>query len=354
MYKQSKFNYYLPAGDLVYYINTLSGVKIPLKKEEHLKIKKLFADPITFELEYPSVFKQFCDWGFIVDSRNNETLLFYYSFMDKKISDDNLLISVILEKDFVLNKEFLSRIANYIYRQMEISNVQTILIEWNGNHLPSYIGLIQTFIEELTSHIKISITNYFNLVLGCNRHIHNRILHQKGSSTFEAYLKEINKISETGKINLMLIVPDDRLGSETIENKLIGIEEIKLQKKPFDNDLKTQTVGKIIYINQDRIMYPRKLSVIISSNDNLFSDYLRLMENTPVGILDPSGMPKWNRMSKQLILSRPWFDNTLCNKCPILPLMVNICPKFQLSTSMTLCPVKNKIIKIESIIHSLV
>ena len=72
MYKLSKYNYFVPYRDKMLYYNSLRRSSFVMTLAEHQKIRKLFEDPVSFGLEFPSVFAQFYNWGFFTDSYTNE------------------------------------------------------------------------------------------------------------------------------------------------------------------------------------------------------------------------------------------------------------------------------------------
>ena len=67
MYKQSNYNYFVPYKEekFIYY-NALTRNSFTMSKAEHERIQIEFADPISFELGFPTVFRHFKECGFFV------------------------------------------------------------------------------------------------------------------------------------------------------------------------------------------------------------------------------------------------------------------------------------------------
>lgn len=55
MYKLSKYHCFVPYKNKVIYFNVLTKSVFAVTTQEHSRMKKLFADPISFSLDYPSV-----------------------------------------------------------------------------------------------------------------------------------------------------------------------------------------------------------------------------------------------------------------------------------------------------------
>ena len=66
MYKQSRYNYFVPYCNKILYFNALSKISFLMTTQEHEKLQEQFADPISFEFGIPSVFNKFAEWGFFV------------------------------------------------------------------------------------------------------------------------------------------------------------------------------------------------------------------------------------------------------------------------------------------------
>lgn len=63
MYKQSRYNYFVPYCNKILYFNALSKISFLMTPQEHEKLQEQFADPISFEFGIPSVIfiiKTFC------------------------------------------------------------------------------------------------------------------------------------------------------------------------------------------------------------------------------------------------------------------------------------------------------
>lgn len=80
MYKQSRYNYFVPYCNRILYFNSLTKKSFLMTPQEHEKLQKQFSDPISFEFGIPSVFNKFAEWGFFVKEEIDELALFRYLY----------------------------------------------------------------------------------------------------------------------------------------------------------------------------------------------------------------------------------------------------------------------------------
>ncbi|MEN5231842.1 hypothetical protein [Sphingobacterium faecium] len=354
MYKQSKYNVIIPIENKVYYVNTLSGINFPMKIEEHKNVKNLFSDPIRFDLEYPSVFKQFYNWGFFIDSAKDESLLFYYQYLEKIINNKNIHLTILLKKKDLLSKEFLNDLRSFINNLIISTKSNKICIEWSGNYITFYTDTICDFLDNLKLSNDIKLENIFNLSMASEAHLHHRFFHRNGLSFFANEIDNIKKITSlntNNKVNIKMVSTNQILGKNEFISSLSSLKNVTIEVQPINDSIDKNFKEEIFNLPTKNIIIPRKNLFIISYN-LIYSDYLRYLRNESIGSIS-KGKFTFSSQEVQYILSKPWFDNKICSKCALLPAMIELCPKFQTNINSIFCPITNKIFSIETIIKTI-
>ena len=132
MYKSSKYNYFVPHRNKIIYYNSLRHSSFIMTMAEHEKIQKLFEDPVSFSLEFPSVFSQFHNWGFFTDSYTNEEAVFRYLYNRDIVfhSDYHLVLVNKAQKEF--SPKFTEYATKHINQIIYSKYIRRICIEWRG------------------------------------------------------------------------------------------------------------------------------------------------------------------------------------------------------------------------------
>ncbi len=355
MYKTSKYNSIIPLQDKMYYINALKGAVFPVKREEHRTLKALFSDPITFELEYPSVFNQFFQWGFFTDSDEKEEMLFYYRYLDEVVNNSGLHLSLLLEKNDPIDTTFMECLKTYISAQLASRSISSLTLEWNGNHLLScfdtHIYPFSKTVEAMCKEKKLDFYNQLNIAVSCNPRIHNKLFHDKGVPTYDKHHSTIRSLCENSgsfDINLRIVRTADEEQYNSFTASLVNNERVRYL--PVAHTDRNPKMGKIFYIRKESIHCARKNLILINSNAEVFSSYVNYINNAQTGNLDANGNIKWKTLQREKELAIPWFNNRICKKCPYLPLLVQVCCNYQIKNDMLICPLKNHIITVENIL----
>lgn len=354
MYKQSKYNVIVPIENKVYYFNSLSGINFPMKIDEHKNVKKLFSDPIRFDLEYPSVFKQFYNWGFFVDSDKDESLLFYYQYIENVINNKNIHITILLKKKDLLSKVFLNDLKSSINDLITITKSNKLCIEWCGNYLTSFTDTICSFLTNLKLSKEIEFENIFNLSMASEEYLHHRLFHKNGLSFFNNEIDNVKKITtlnSNNKVNIKMVSINKIMAKNEFLSSLSSMKNVTVEIEEVNNCSVKNFNEDIFNIPTKHIKTPRKNSFIISSNQ-IYTDYLRYLRNESIGSIS-KGRFILSSHEVQYILSKPWFQNKICNKCALLPAMINVCPKFQTNINSIFCPINSKILTTETIIKNI-
>ena len=133
MYKTSNYNWFIPYnGNLIYY-NGLSKSSFVLNRDEHDKMKKQFEDLITFDLEYPSIFKQFKEWGFIVEEGLDELNIIRFDYMNEVLNNRNYKLSIIIEES--VDELFVSSISNHVQDMCVREKITSLHLEFIINEI---------------------------------------------------------------------------------------------------------------------------------------------------------------------------------------------------------------------------
>lgn len=155
MYKPSTKNYFINHQDKIIYYNAFTRNSFALTTKEHEKMQSYFADPITFELEFPSVFEVFRKQGFFVDSSIDEDILYRYRYYkDITYSKD---FHLIIDFEYPENEIELAWLIKHIEQALCNTAFTFVCIEWKGREIEKYMD---TWIIPLTSHIQQLCESY--------------------------------------------------------------------------------------------------------------------------------------------------------------------------------------------------
>jgi len=234
MNKQSKYNYFVPYKYKVIYYNGMTRNSILLSQQEHTKIQEQFADPISFELGFPTVFEQFKDWGFFVDEAIDELDMFRYRENLNKWQNRNFHLVVVTNFDTNLGfpyyieplnrnrmPDFLTVLKKHIQQMINCEKISSICIEWTGGEsLLNFDDFIEPVVKYtrksclkagvpfhcqietngtlLNNHIiekcKALDIACFKIKLIGNEAKHDKVLHEKGLPTFRLICNNIKQL----------------------------------------------------------------------------------------------------------------------------------------------------------------
>ncbi len=309
-------------------------------------------------MEYPSVFKQFFQWGFFTDSTIQEEMLVYYQFLDKYVYKDELKISIFIENQDTITSGFTERLKKYIFGSINNSPVNSVVLEWSGNNILSFFDShIEPSYKELQIICQARNKNFhcnLNIALSANPVIHNKIFHEKGIPTFEKYVSKIKLIHEnTPEINLNLKIFYKTKKELTVFKRLLK-KNRKSKINISEEEIKKFSPNTILFVNEESIYCPRKNLILLNANANVFSSYITYNDKIPVGNLNSEGKIEWDIFKREQDLARPWFFNKECKNCKLLPFLKLTCCNHQITQNTIICPVKSGIISEENVIRSII
>ena len=344
---------------------------------EHQKIRKLFEDPVSFSLEFPSVFAQFYQWGFFVDTYTDEAALFRYLYNRDVVfkSDYHLVLMNMPDQQF--SSAFIEPIIKHIKQTIDSKEAKFICIEWRGrNILNSFESFIRPLLFEankLYKKAEMELLGQIEVNFSNSSLIHNKLYHNKGVPTYMQTLQAVR--------NIITLYPGYRLRLRVIENPCEKNERERFMKQIDDAASKrihwvweseekgkneaTQTNSAAFYrilmnknseeINPDQtvaLLAPRKNAVVICPDGNVYMSVPNnfTQETEPEGTLNKTdGSILWDEAKREKRLSRLWFEFPNCAACPHLPLFVGVCPLLSINIGQ-ICPIDNKLIDPETII----
>ena len=379
MYKVSKYNFFVPYRDKVIYHNSLRGSSFAMTVSEHQKIRKLFEDPISFSLGYPSVFAQFYRWGFFVDTYTDEVAVFRYLYNRDVVfkSDYHLVLMNTARQAF--SSVSIEPVIKHIKQTLESKEVKLICMEWRGHHVLNtfkpFIHPLFTKAQKLCEKAGVELLGQIEVKLSNNAVIHNKLYHDKGIPTYESTLQAIQHlIRQYPFIRLRLRInafPSDVTARDTFLEQFDGIAQKRIhyiwepyhkhEKNEADNakniaaSLLNRLGEDFTEINSEQtyaLLAPRKNVAVIYPDWNVYMSVPPALpeEGQAAGTLNETdGRIQWDEAEREKRLSRLWYEFKNCKTCPYLPLFAQLCPVLNIPTGQ-ICPVDNKMIDPETMI----
>jgi len=344
---------------------------------EHQKVRKLFEDPISFSLEYPSVFMQFYNWRFFVDTDTDELAVFRYFYNKDIVFNNDYHLILVNTPQQELSSGFIEPVVKHINQTICSKDVKLICIEWKGYNI---LNAFESFIHPLFNRAKklckvagVELLGQIEVKLSNNSIIHNKLYHNKGVPTYENTLHAIQHIiTRYPEYRLRLYVdafPSDSTAMEIFLKQFGDIvrKHIHLRWNPHKTkERKEEENSKVDFfqnrLNEDLeeinpeqtypLLAPRKNLTVIYPDKNV---YMSIPPDFPEekhaqGILNEAdGIIQWNEAEREKRLSQLWFEKKQCISCKHLPLYARVCPLLKMNAGIV-CPVENKLIDLETVI----
>ena len=204
MYKTSHYNLFIPYQNRILYYNTLFGANFMLSRNEHKKIQEHFLDPIRFELESPSVFKQFMEWGFIIEESVCELDIIRFRHNENVFRNRDYHLMLLLTGAYAIRPELIQALKNHVALMIEKEHVTSLLIDWcvtSGYEQPFFeiIGTINDFARQLCERHSIAFNSQADL------------------TSKQLSIHEVQSLNETGatcySLSLCIIYDSNRIGT---------------------------------------------------------------------------------------------------------------------------------------------
>lgn len=245
MYKLSYYNYFVPYKERIIYFNTLQGNSFTLSVREHDRIQQQLADPISFDLRYPSVFEQFKSLGFIIDYDNDELDHFRFRYQERVFNNRDYHLTVVngWKNDLDLfypyqqvtekysESKFIELVKNHIHYMVVDERIDSLCLEFAGGEpLLDFTNRIQPICQyakqicmksgidfhgqiatnglllpDVMDHLEINGIKSIKVTLEDSEKRHNKIRHCKGKATFQIIREQIIKLcNNIPKLHILL------------------------------------------------------------------------------------------------------------------------------------------------------
>ena len=387
MYKLSEYNSFVPYKGKILYFNAVTKSNFTLTSKEHDRMKRLFADPISFSLEYPSVFNQFYKWGFIVDSEINELSFIRYKYHESLFSNIyHIVVTNTWENE--ISQEFIDILKLHLIHVIQNTSIECICLEWRGQNILScfdkYILPVSQYVEKLSNQRGLRLLNQLEINASNNESLHNKLFHDKGKPTYYSLIEQVQKITSNLNFTINLRVqalPYSEEDARIFLQQFSKREKIYLVWKRYESNIGADlpivankkgknksgvafTIGsqEATEINPEvwiktyiprsnfiNIWPDRKVSMEPYQEDSNF----HRKSNKQEGFLNEDGKIDWDNARRELILSQPWFENQMCTACKYLPLFIYRCINYKIDEKSIVCPIRNNLVIPESIMVSM-
>jgi uncharacterized protein len=374
MYKLSTYNCIIPYKDKYLYYNSLKHSSFVMSHVEHKKMQPLFADPISFDLEYPSVFKRFYEWGFFVDEYVDELATFRYLYSRDIVFNRDYHLVIVSTEEHELSPPFIGAIKKHLAKVLSEKEVKQVCIEWRGKHILDYfdacIHPLTKYAKRMCADAGVRLRNQVEVEISNNAVIHNKLYHKKSMPTYKKTLDSLRDIGyQHPDYTLRIVVaaePNDVNAMEEFYGSFSGMarQHINLVWKPYqekaEQDEKSEIKERLKNINNSKelngnlwhsLLAPRIYQVVLYANKNAYMDIPHNPNvSEPHGILSgDDGSIQWNDRMRENILGNPSFENDKCRNCKHLPLFVGVCSRVKTPIGLV-CPIDNKLILPDDVI----
>lgn len=357
MYKTSNYNLFIRHNDRVLYFNTLQQSSFVMSPQEHKRLQSKWQDPIEFEFAFPSISKQFYDWGFFVDEGVNEYSILKDRYFTTVNDDTEPHIVINMSNDINKNVEYENDQTFVDVLSLHISNIisrkstQKITVEWvidSHIYIKEVIKKIEVFIVEECSKREIEFISQIhftkldmarksanllqkligvkNVLIDVKLNTQNSVLKSKGILRIIADIKII--ASANTNINFLpnIYQKDNKL-LQLFVNK---INELNLQNiilnttnSSIQSDQPNQSIASIGWQN---MMEFNKYNYTLDLSGKVYMGrYIQKDTCRNIGCLRDDGSVNYNYSLKGSYYGTEWFVNDKCSKCRYLPLLYDIC-----------------------------
>lgn len=235
MFKLSNYNYVIPENNRYIYFNGISSQVMSLNANEHDRMQDLFNDIELFQQKYPSIFKRFQNWGYIIDQKTDEiNILRYRNKMEVYGSKDySLVLNPTLECNFNcwycyekhpgghMNENMIERVKKHIEYMIKKKKITSLSLGWFGGEPMLYfeevIYPISLFAKKLCKENNIPFYNSattnaslitslmlekfkeidlfgFQITLDGDQKRHDKIRNEKGKPSFYIIVSNVNML----------------------------------------------------------------------------------------------------------------------------------------------------------------
>ena len=348
MHKQSNYNYFVPYRDKVIYFNALTRNSFLLRPSEHERIQKQFADPISFELEFPTVFEQFKQWGFFVKEENDEMAIIRYRY-NKEVTSNREYHLVIDLNDIVNVTAFVDSIKKHLLAMVSQEHIPFLCLEWVGRDLLQHIDAclypVSVYAKELCNQYHIDFRCQLEIEMEDDEVIHDKIHHQKGIPTYRTTLQQIERlcsdpfgypvylqVSSTGnslerKSNFIAHFSLETRRNITVNWKVrTALDDGLAQRSQIIEKIMSEQLPEVNAASRYPLKSPRIYQNTLVYGGNIYSGRPAAYKGQiPKGVLNSDGTIEWNEEVIAQLMGTSWMEVAKCRGCKHLPLFAPIC-----------------------------
>ncbi len=390
MYQLSRYNKYIRYKNKFLYFNALTQCNFLMTSEEHDKIQEQLKDPITFALQYPTVFAKFKSWGFIIESDVSEFDVIRFRHFSELFSPASYHMVINICDQMLLDgkmEHFVLVLGRFI-KNMIKNRPKPICLEWILGDAVSYKEITvytNKYIKQLCSKNEIPLYSQADLTdaeLDNNmvaayknidlKNFRLRVLIAQKSREEHIGIDDLPKLNWLiEKIHTILQYSDGTLLIDAVFQTEIPVEKTVAFFNRICTELRNRIQVVLVLHGKTTIqqyhhavkevsglgfnlqpiawknMTISPENITITTDGNVFFDrYVEYDETRKIGKLNPEGIIEWDEVKKAFYYGRIWFDNEQCKECPYLYIMRDFCKDYVFHYGNRLvvnCPMKNGI-----------
>lgn len=303
MYRQSYYNYFVPYQDnKVIYYNALTRNSFVMSQSEHERIQSKFGDPISFELGFPTVFRQFREWGFFVKEGDDEIAPLRFRYNKDVLFSTEVHIILSVTNEVPAMEKYTVIVKKNIEHLLAKMSPSLLCLEWSGNEVLAHYAESVVPISDYA----YALCKQYDIPLRLQMLIDGAIQDKE----------EFNpKLSAHDKL-LVRQVP-----KSPSANNLFPTET--------DLDLTDWSVGNHTDNEWYPVNSPRLYQYTILGNGDVCCGRQEYGESVILGKLLDDGTIEWDEQQRMQLLGSPWFETERCRQCKHLYLLSSICPKMR-------------------------
>lgn len=345
MYKQSDYNYFVPyREDKVIYYNAVTRNSFVMSRAEHERIHAQFADPISFELGFPTVFLRFKEWGFFVEEGVEETAVLRFRHNREVLYSPEVHIVVCITKEMQEREMLVAAIKKHVDNLANATRPPLVCIEWTGEGV---LGCYEEVMVPVINHAQtvcrqqgIALRLQMQIEMEADEVIHDKLHHDKGIPTYRATVRLVEKLcSDLPDVQVLVEVgftageePDKAAFTEAFtarKNLLFAWipKNYQVAKLAKAGVAFCSGGGEVEEDNWYQLQSPRLNQYAILDNGNVYSGKPKDANAKPWGSLTGEGKIEWDEPRRAQVLGTPWFETEKCRKCKHLYLFSSVCSR---------------------------
>lgn len=368
MYRQSSYNYFIPycEGKVLYY-NAHKRTGFLMGRAEHERIQLRFDDPISFELEYPTVFRHFEKLGFFVEEGTDEIAALRFAYNKEVVYNPEVHMVLCITGEMSAMPEFVEAVKKHIDRVAGTLHPPLLCLEWTGegilNRYEELVEPVTMYAEAACSQSGIRFRGQMAVEMEVDRTIHDKLHHDKGIPTYHHTIRKIKEISSRNPDLALLLVTGYPDGEACDKEAFAGIFSacgnviLKWRLKEYRLAALAKATGFPLCpgcgeVEDDRwyrLKWPRLHQYTIVSDGEVYVGKPEKRHPALWGRLSDDGTVDWDEQKRAQVLGMPWFETETCRSCKHLLLFSPICSQIS-NGKEGACPLKLGVVTPEKLI----